>query len=199
MCGSGTERKGKNSPMVRASRVLDLAEQEGLQTVRIPGACDGDMSIYFMIYDENGKTGSGKKFYHNVISGADFAAQLYLVAIVMPVIQFCEGGLKVDVNSAGLGAGSKPVSGLNAAGEVARGVHSDDHLGGNSLEAWLKHSKSWCRHPPFILRIGPYPRRITSCAAAKASSLKLSLLFVRITSQTSQSPLCSVASLRVSS
>ena len=74
------------------------------------------MSIYFMIYDENGKTGSGKKFYHNVILGADFAAQLYFVAIVMPVIQFCEGGLEVDENSAVLGGGSKPVSGLTHLG-----------------------------------------------------------------------------------
>ena len=34
-------------------------------------------------WDEaSGKTGSVKKFYHNVISGADFAAQPYCVAIV---------------------------------------------------------------------------------------------------------------------
>ena len=35
-----------------------------------------------------GKTGSRKKFYHIVISGADFAAQPYYVAIIIPVIHF---------------------------------------------------------------------------------------------------------------
>ena len=78
-----------------------------------------------MIHDENGRTGSGKKFYHNVISGADFAAQQYFVAVIMPVIHFCEGGLEIDENSDVLGAGSKPAPGLNAAGEIAGGVHDD--------------------------------------------------------------------------
>ena len=32
---------------------VDLAEQEGLQTACIPGACDGNMSNYFMIGDES--------------------------------------------------------------------------------------------------------------------------------------------------
>ena len=145
VCGSSTERQGKDSPMVRANSVLDWAEQEGLQTACIPGACDGNMSNYFMIYDENGKTGSEKKFCHNVIPGEDFAAQPYFVAIITPVIHFCEDGLEVDENSAVLGAGSKPAPGLNAAGEVAGGVHSDNRLGGNSL--WSKHSKSWGKHP----------------------------------------------------
>ena len=42
-------RKYKDSPTVRANRVLDLAEQEGLQTACIPGACDGNMSDYLKI------------------------------------------------------------------------------------------------------------------------------------------------------
>ena len=46
---SHTERKDKDSPTVRANRVLDLAEQEGLQTAYIPGACDGTVSKDFMI------------------------------------------------------------------------------------------------------------------------------------------------------
>ena len=48
-------------------------------------------------WDEaSGKTSSGKKFYHNVISGADFAAQPYCVAIITPVIHYCMGGLETD-------------------------------------------------------------------------------------------------------
>ena len=42
-------RKYEDSPTVRTNRVLDLAEQEGLQTACIPGACDGNMSNYFKI------------------------------------------------------------------------------------------------------------------------------------------------------
>jgi len=57
VCGSGTVRKDKNSPTVRTNRVLDLAEMEGLQTAYIPGACDGNMSNYFMVYDEFGQDG----------------------------------------------------------------------------------------------------------------------------------------------
>ena len=39
-----TERKDKDSPTVRANRVLDLAKQKGLQTAYMPGACDGNKS-----------------------------------------------------------------------------------------------------------------------------------------------------------
>ena len=49
VCGCGTERKDKDSPTIRTNRVLDSAEQEGLQTAYIPCACDGNMSNYFMI------------------------------------------------------------------------------------------------------------------------------------------------------
>merc|ERR1719383_79528 len=85
-------------------------------------------------WDEaSGKTGSGKKFYHNVISGAEFATQPNYVAIITPVIHYCMGGLEIDENSAVLGADSKPIPGLYAAGEVAGGVHGNNRLGGNSL------------------------------------------------------------------
>ena len=85
-------------------------------------------------WDEaSGKTGSGKKFYHNVISGADFATQPFYVAIITPVIHNCMGGLEIAEISAVLGADSKPVPGLCAAGEVAEGVHGNNRLGGNSL------------------------------------------------------------------
>ena len=46
--------------------------------------------------ETSGKTGSGKKFDHNVISGADFAAQPYYVAIITPVIHYCMGGLEIE-------------------------------------------------------------------------------------------------------
>merc|ERR1712193_285311 len=45
-------------------------------------------------WDEpSGKTGSGKKFYHNVIDGSKVAAEPFYVAIITPVIHYCMGGL----------------------------------------------------------------------------------------------------------
>ena len=57
VCGCGTKKKDKDSPTVRTNRMLHLAAQEGLQTANIFGACDGNMSNYFMIFVENGKDG----------------------------------------------------------------------------------------------------------------------------------------------
>ena len=58
-------------------------------------------------WDETfGKTGSGKKFRHNAISGADFAVQSYYVAIVTSFIRCDTGGLEIDEDSAILGSGS---------------------------------------------------------------------------------------------
>merc|ERR1719262_1759975 len=55
-------------------------------------------------WDEaSGKTGSGKKFYHNIIPGSEVATQPFYVAIITPVIHYCMGGLEIDVNSEVLG------------------------------------------------------------------------------------------------
>merc|ERR1719473_2175049 len=83
--------------------------------------------------DASGKTGSGKKFYHNIIDGSKVASEPFYVAIITPVIHYCMGGLETDVNSSVLGASGKPIPGLYAAGEVAGGVHGNNRLGGNSL------------------------------------------------------------------
>merc|ERR1711935_1191038 len=84
-------------------------------------------------WDEpSGKTGSGKKFYHNVIDGSKVATEPFYVAIITPVIHYCMGGLEVDCDSAVLGAG-KVLPGLYVAGEAAGGVHGNNRLGGNSL------------------------------------------------------------------
>merc|ERR1712072_360187 len=85
-------------------------------------------------WDEaSGKTGSGKKFYHNIIPGDKVASEPFYVAIITPVIHYCMGGLEVDVNSMCIDAMGKAIPGLYAAGEVAGGVHGNNRLGGNSL------------------------------------------------------------------
>merc|ERR1719428_421063 len=85
-------------------------------------------------WDEcSGKTGSGKKFYHNIIPGSAVKTEQFYVAIITPVIHYCMGGLEIDENSACLDAKGKAIPGLYAAGEVAGGVHGNNRLGGNSL------------------------------------------------------------------
>merc|ERR1711953_1609608 len=85
-------------------------------------------------WDEaSGKTGSGKKFYHNIIQGSEVKAQPFYVAIITPVIHYCMGGLEIDTDSAVLNQKGKVIPGLYAAGEVAGGVHGNNRLGGNSL------------------------------------------------------------------
>merc|ERR1719245_631898 len=85
-------------------------------------------------WDEpSGKTGSGKKFYHNIIPGSAVKTEPFFVAIITPVIHYCMGGLEIDTDSAVLGSNGAPIPGLYAAGEVAGGVHGNNRLGGHSL------------------------------------------------------------------
>jgi len=85
-------------------------------------------------WDEpSGKTGSGKKFYHNVLSPEKVKTEPFYVAIITPVIHYCMGGLEIDVDSAVYDTNEKVIPGLYAAGEVAGGVHGNNRLGGNSL------------------------------------------------------------------
>merc|ERR1712232_839864 len=81
----------------------------------------------------SGKSGSGKKFYHNIIQGSAVPTEPFYVAIITPVIHYCMGGLEIDVDSQCIDTQGKKVPGLYAAGEVAGGVHWNNRLGGNSL------------------------------------------------------------------
>jgi len=46
-----------SGPSVKKNPLAVLAKAEGLETVYIPGATDGNMSNYFKVYDEDGKDG----------------------------------------------------------------------------------------------------------------------------------------------
>merc|ERR1712048_571360 len=78
------------------------------------------------------KTGSGKKFYHNIIPGSEVKSQPFYVAIITPVIHYCMGGLEIDADGAVMGP-SGVIKGLYCAGEMAGGIHGNNRLGGNSL------------------------------------------------------------------
>merc|ERR1711866_42727 len=85
-------------------------------------------------WDEpSGKTGSGKKFYHNILPAEKVKTEPFYVAIITPVIHYCMGGLEIDSHSAVYGQNEQVIPGLYAAGEVAGGVHGNNRLGGNSL------------------------------------------------------------------
>jgi len=85
-------------------------------------------------WDEpSGKTGSGKKFFHNLITGAQFANEPYYVAFITPIIHYCMGGLEITTEAEVVGQNGKPIPGLYCAGEVMGGVHGNNRLGGNSL------------------------------------------------------------------
>merc|ERR1719191_2500456 len=75
-------------------------------------------------WDEaSGKTGSGKKFYHNVIEGSKVAAEPFYVAIITPVIHYCMGGLECSPDAECIDKSGKAIPGLYVAGEAAGGIH----------------------------------------------------------------------------
>merc|ERR1719411_652297 len=85
-------------------------------------------------WDEaSGKTGSGKKYYHNIIPGSSVKTEPFYVAIITPVIHYCMGGLEIDTRARVVKEGGVDIKGLYAAGELAGGVHGNNRLGGNSL------------------------------------------------------------------
>jgi len=84
-------------------------------------------------WDEpSGKTGSGKKFYHNVIEGSKVKTEPFYVAIITPVIHYCMGGLECTVDAECIDKDGV-IPGLYVAGEAAGGIHGNNRLGGNSL------------------------------------------------------------------
>merc|ERR1712187_47173 len=86
-------------------------------------------------WDEpSGKTGSGKKFYANLLEGSKVPDEPFYVAIITPVIHYCMGGLLTTPDGEVVGKkSSKALPGLYVAGEAAGGVHGNNRLGGNSL------------------------------------------------------------------
>merc|ERR1712232_1443076 len=80
----------------------------------------------------SGPTGSGKKFYHNVLPGDKVATEPFHVAIITPSIHYCMGGLEISPDGEVKGKNGV-LPGLYAAGEIAGGVHGNNRLGGSSL------------------------------------------------------------------
>merc|ERR1712151_1366703 len=82
--------------------------------------------------EPSGKTGSGKKFYANLLEGSKVPDEPFYVASITPVIHYCMGGLLTTPDGEVV-KGGKALPGLFVAGEAAGGVHGNNRLGGNSL------------------------------------------------------------------
>ena len=87
--------EGTGVPVSKMEASSEAHYQASLKTAEDPGG-PSPAFLSGTSWDEaSGKTGSGKKFDYNDISGADFAAQPYDVAMITPVIH-CMGGLETD-------------------------------------------------------------------------------------------------------
>jgi len=123
----------------------------------------------------SGKTGSGKKFYHNIIPGSAVKSEPFYVAVITPVIHYCMGGLEIDTDSAVISNSTgKAIPGLYAAGEVAGGVHGNNRLGGNSLldcvvfgRVSAKAACKWSFGAQDKFRPFPIPKEIKELANSK--------------------------------
>merc|ERR1719389_586608 len=160
--------KDMGIPVSQLEKVHDAHFQAAKKTEKDPDG--GSWAAYpsGKSWDEaSGKTGSGKKFYHNIIAGSAVKTEPFYVAIITPVIHYCMGGLEIDCDSAVLGPSGKAIPGLYAAGEVAGGVHGNNRLGGNSLldcvvfgRVAAKAACTWMFGARDEFRLCPIPKEI---------------------------------------
>merc|ERR1712187_51873 len=74
-------------------------------------------------WDEpSGKTGSGKKFFHNIIPGSAVPSEPFHVPSITPVIHYCMGGLQCTVDAECIDEKGQVIPGLYVAGEAAGGI-----------------------------------------------------------------------------
>merc|ERR1712050_440258 len=127
-------------------------------------------------WDEaSGKTGSGKKFYANLLDGSKVAKEPFYVAIITPVIHYCMGGLLTTPDGEVVAQkGGKALPGLYVAGEAAGGVHGNNRLGGNSLLDCVVFGRvagraacKWMFGEADEFRMCPIPKEIKELAAGE--------------------------------
>merc|ERR1712166_584233 len=113
---SGAElAKDMGIPVEKLIETHEAHYQASVKTAKDPDGGSWPAYPSGKSWDEaSGKTGSGKKFFHNIIPGSAVRTQKFYVAIITPVIHYCMGGLEVDVNSLVLNAKGKPIKGLYA-------------------------------------------------------------------------------------
>ena len=120
-------------PVWKIEESIEADYQASLKTAQNPDGGPCPAFANDKSWDEtSGKTGSGKKFCHSVISRTDSAAQPSYVAIVTSV-KTLHSGLEIDeIQQAWVGIQSQ-FQAPYAAKEVVGSAHGDNRLGGNSL------------------------------------------------------------------
>jgi flavocytochrome c len=105
----------------------------GEELAAIMGVPPAALAATFSAYNKDAsakKDKFGKKFFKS----APFElADNYYVAVIVPIVHYCMGGLKVSPEAEVVNAAGKVIPGLYCAGEAAGGVHGINRLGGNSL------------------------------------------------------------------
>merc|ERR1719398_537537 len=90
--------------------VLEKTHEEHYQAEKDPNGGSWNAYPSGKSWDEaSGKTGSGKKFYHNIIPGSAVKKEEFYVAIITPVIHYCMGGLEIDKEGAVIGKSGAPI------------------------------------------------------------------------------------------
>jgi len=105
----------------------------GADVAREMGISEAHLRETFRKYNEVAKAGTDqyeKKFFQNVPYEMD---DVFHVAIVVPVVHYCMGGVRTSALGEITRDDETPVPGLYAAGEVSGGVHGANRLGGSSL------------------------------------------------------------------
>eukprot|EP01062_Namystynia_karyoxenos_P061628 TRINITY_DN539_c0_g1_i2.p1 TRINITY_DN539_c0_g1~~TRINITY_DN539_c0_g1_i2.p1 ORF type:complete len:683 (+),score=299.30 TRINITY_DN539_c0_g1_i2:89-2050(+) len=116
-----------------AGRGLMKKYDTGADLAKDMGVSPAVIEKTFADYSRAAETKScpfGKKVFNNTPVEA---SDTFYVAIVTPVIHYCMGGLKVDVDARVLNKQGKVIPGLFCGGEAAGGIHGLNRLGGSSL------------------------------------------------------------------
>jgi flavocytochrome c len=101
------------------AKELNMSEEEVRTTLTVYNTAANEKKDTF-----------GKKFFNNGPFDLDSG---FYVGTVVPVVHYCIGGIRVDVDGRVLKATNETIPGLWAAGEAVGGIHGTNRLGGNAL------------------------------------------------------------------
>ena len=121
-----TEEYISNGLMKLVESGSDLATEIGVDSSVIESE--------FADYNQAAESGQPDRFGKSHFRNCPFDMKdRFFIARIEPVINYCAGGLMIDLSSQVVGRHGQPIPGLYAAGEVAGGIHGSQPLTGNDL------------------------------------------------------------------
>ena len=111
--------------MKRYNNAAELAADMKIPAAKLQGTLDAYNAVCTSKNDP-----WGKKFFDAYPFEMN---EEYWVAIVVPVVHYCMGGLHINTDATVLNASGAEIHGLYATGEALGGVHGRNRLGGSSL------------------------------------------------------------------